>query len=56
MLPARKKMRSYLVNKNLCFYYWLRKIIGKKRALTVANAIEKTILIFGREMVQYKLS
>jgi len=42
-------MRSFLINKNLCIYYWLRKSIGKKRALLIANTIEKSILIFGRE-------
>jgi len=49
-----KKMRSFLINKNLCFYYWLRKRIGKSPALVVANTIEKTILIFGREVMPYK--
>jgi hypothetical protein len=42
-------MRGFLINKNLCFYYWLRKKIGKRRAMEIANTIEKTILIFGRE-------
>jgi hypothetical protein len=42
-------MRSLLINKNLSFYYWLRKKIGKKRALRVANTIERLILIFGRD-------
>jgi hypothetical protein len=42
-------MRGYLINKNLCFYYWLRKRIGKNCALWVASQIEKVILIFGRE-------
>jgi hypothetical protein len=44
-------MRSFLINKNLCFFYWLRKRIGKKRAFWVARTIEKIILIFGREAV-----
>jgi len=44
-------MRSLLINKNLSFYYWLRKKIGKKVALKVVNTIEKVILIFGREQV-----
>lgn len=44
-------MRSYLINKNLCLYYWLRKSIGKKRALLIANAIERGILILGRESI-----
>ena len=46
-------MRSFLINKNLCLYYWLKKTIGKKLAFEVANAIEKTILAFGRERVPY---
>jgi hypothetical protein len=44
-------MRSLLINKNLSFYYWLKKRIGKERAFRVARAIEKVILIFGREEV-----
>jgi hypothetical protein len=47
-------MRSFLINKNLCFYYWLRKRIGKNHALMVANTIEKVILVFGREAMSYK--
>jgi len=47
-------MRSFLVNKNLCFYYWLRRRIGKRRAFLVVNTIEKTILIFGREVMPYR--
>jgi hypothetical protein len=46
-------MRSFLINKNLCLYYWLKKKIGKKWALGVANSIEKTILIFGRRVMPY---
>jgi hypothetical protein len=42
-------MRSYLINKNLCFYYWLRRGIGKKEALRVAGTIERIVLLFGRE-------
>ena len=44
-------MRSFLINKNLSLYYWLRKRIGKKEAFRVVNIIEKIILIFGREQV-----
>jgi hypothetical protein len=47
-------MRSLLINKNLCFYYWLRKRIGKNRALLIAASLEKTILIFGREVMPYR--
>jgi len=39
-------MRGFLINKNLCLYYWLKKKIGKKCAFGIANAIEKTLLIF----------
>ena len=42
-------MRSFLVNKNLCLYYWLRKRVGKRWALRLAVSAEKVILIFGRE-------
>jgi hypothetical protein len=46
-------MRSFLINKNLCLYYWLKKKIGKRWALAVANGIEKIILIFGRDIMPY---
>ena len=46
-------MRGFLINKNLCFYYWLKKRIGKTPALGVANTIEKIILILGREAIPY---
>jgi len=42
-------MRGFLINKNLCFYYWFRKRIGKAWAFRVINLIEKIILVFGRE-------
>jgi hypothetical protein len=42
-------MRSYLINKNVCLYYWLRKRIGKGLAFKVAHIAEKMILLFGRE-------
>ncbi len=42
-------MRSFLINKNLSLYYWLRKKLGKKKALRIANGIENMMLIFGRE-------
>jgi len=44
-------MRSFLINKNLSLYYWLKKRIGKRGAFWMANIIEKVILIFGREQV-----
>jgi hypothetical protein len=44
-----RQMRSFLINKNLCFYYWLRKSLGKTLALEIVKPIEKVILIFGRE-------
>ncbi len=42
-------MRSYLINKNLSLFYSLKRMIGKKPSIAVAIAIEKAILIFGRE-------
>jgi hypothetical protein len=45
-------MRSFLINKNLSLYYWLKKRIGKRGAFWVANSIEKVVLIFGREQVE----
>jgi len=44
-------MRSFLINKNLSLYYWLKRRIGKTSALRVATTIEKAILIFGRERI-----
>jgi hypothetical protein len=44
-------MRGFLINKNLCFYYWLRKRIGKRQAYRLSNTLEKVILIFGREAI-----
>jgi hypothetical protein len=44
-------VRSFLINKNLSLYYWLKKRIGKERAYSVASSIEKVILIFGSEQV-----
>jgi hypothetical protein len=45
-------MKSFLINKNLSLYYWLKKRIGKRGAFWVANSIEKVVLIFGREQVE----
>jgi hypothetical protein len=47
-------VRGYLINKNLCFYYWLKKRVGKKCAFRVAITAEKVVLIFGREPIQDK--
>jgi hypothetical protein len=47
-------MRSFLINKNLSFYYWLRKRIGKGKALKVANTFERIILVLGREQYRRK--
>jgi len=41
-------MRGFLINKNVSFYYWLRKKIGKKWAYRVAIIIENGILAFRR--------
>ena len=49
----RRWMRSLLINKNLCLYYWLRKRIGKKLAFYIAILVEKGLLILGREAIQY---
>jgi len=38
-------MRSFLINKNLCLYYWLKKRTGKKLAFCVAITLEKGLLI-----------
>ena len=46
---AERWMRSFLINKNLSLYYWLKKRIGKESAYRVASVFEKVILIFGRE-------
>ena len=46
-------MRSFLINKNLCLYYWLRKKIGKKLAFCIAILLEKGLLILGREEIPY---
>jgi hypothetical protein len=44
-------MRSFLINKNLSLYYWLKKKIGKRGALRIASTLEKIILVFGREQI-----
>jgi hypothetical protein len=46
-------MRSFLINKNLCFYYWLKKKVGKNWALGVAKTVERIILVFGRDTLPY---
>jgi len=46
---GEQQMRGFLINKNLCLYYWLRKRVGKKWAFKLAIGAEKVILIFGRE-------
>ncbi len=53
VLLRERYVRSFLINKNLCLYYWLKKTIGKVWALRVADAIEKTILFLGREAIPY---
>ncbi len=47
----RYEMRGFLINKNLSFFYWLKKRIGKKKAFKVAIIVEKIILVFGREQM-----
>jgi len=46
-------MRSFLINKNLCLYYRLKKRVGRKLAFCVAITLEKDLLIFGREEIPY---
>jgi hypothetical protein len=45
-------MRGFLINKNLCLYYWLKKRMRKESACRVASVFEKVILIFGRGTYQ----
>jgi hypothetical protein len=47
-------MRGFLINQNLCFYYWLKKRMGKTPALRVANTIERVIHVFGTEQMDEK--
>ena len=51
---SRKWMRSFLINKNLSLYCWLRKRIGKEKAFKVANMFERIILVLGREEYRRK--
>ena len=51
--PWGDVLRGFLINKNLCLYYWLKKRIGEKWVLALANAVERIILIFGRERAPY---
>jgi len=46
--------QDFLINEDLCFYYWLKKRIGKTPALGVANTIERVALVFGREQMDEK--
>jgi hypothetical protein len=48
-------MNSWLINKNVCFQFRLRKIVGKKIARRITINIEKAIVaIFGREVGSYE--
>jgi hypothetical protein len=51
--PLERWMRSFLINKNLCLYYWLKKRIGKKLAFCIAILLEKGLLILGREEIPH---
>ena len=44
-------MESFLIDKNLSFYYRMKKRIGKKANFLIANTIERGILLFGRESI-----
>jgi hypothetical protein len=46
-------MRSFLINKNISLYYRLKKKIGKTIVFEVTNAIERVILILGRERIPH---
>ena len=37
-------MKSFLIHRNISLYHWLRRRIGKERALRVAKTVEKIIL------------
>ena len=37
-------MRRFLIHKNLSLYHWLRRRIGKVRALRVSNTAEEIIV------------
>ncbi len=37
-------MRSFLIHKNQSLYRWIRRRTGRRRALRVANTVEKIIL------------
>jgi hypothetical protein len=52
---SQKKMRSFLINKNLCLYYWLRKRVGKKEALWISTHIEKAMFLLGREVMPFNI-
>jgi hypothetical protein len=54
-LKVGKVLLGILINKNLCFYYWLRKRVGKKEALWISIHIEKAILILGREVMPFNI-
>jgi hypothetical protein len=45
-------MRSFLINKNLSLYYWLKKRIGKKGDFWVANTIEKVASSLGENRLR----
>ena len=52
---SQKKMRSFLINKNLCLYCWLRKRVGKKQALWISTHIEKAMFLLGREVMPFNI-
>jgi hypothetical protein len=52
VIERNENMTAYLINKNLCCYYWLRQRIGKNRALRLARTTEKVIVMFGRERIK----
>jgi hypothetical protein len=44
-------MISYLINKNVCFYFILKKHFSKKFSLKISKSIERIILLAGRDML-----
>lgn len=48
-------MRAWLLNKNICLYYKMRRfVITKRYALVTYQALEKVILLSGRPKFKQK--
>jgi len=35
---------SYLINKNICLYFRLKKLVGKQKALIISRLFEASII------------